>query len=127
VPVREAIGRGVFDVDERPNASTRRASRMLIFPDSAVSSCTITSASADATGWATASGRERRTRPGALPGCARGPASMRPDHPDHLVASRHQLRDELSAEHACGAGYENLHHCPSRLIYPMRRDRGFRL
>jgi hypothetical protein len=51
VPVREAIGRGVFDVDERPNASTRRASRMLIFPDSAVSSCTITSASADATAW----------------------------------------------------------------------------
>jgi hypothetical protein len=27
-----------------------------------------------------------------------------PGHPDHLVALRHELRDELSAENACGAG-----------------------
>jgi hypothetical protein len=32
------------------------------------------------------------------------------------VASRHELRDELSAERACGAGYEHLHNCSSRLI-----------
>jgi hypothetical protein len=40
-----------------------------------------------------------------------------PGHPDHLVASRHELRDERSAENACGAGYEDLHDCFSRLIY----------
>jgi hypothetical protein len=32
------------------------------------------------------------------------------------VASRHELRDELSAESACGAGYEDLHDCAFRLI-----------
>jgi hypothetical protein len=32
------------------------------------------------------------------------------------VASRHELRDELSAENACGAGYEDLHDCFSGLI-----------
>ena len=32
-----------------------------------------------------------------------------PGHPDDLVAFRHELRDELSAEDACGAGYEDLH------------------
>ena len=40
-----------------------------------------------------------------------------PGHPDHLVASRHELRDERSAENACGAGYEDLHRgaaCDSR-------------
>jgi hypothetical protein len=36
-----------------------------------------------------------------------------PGHADHLVASRHQLRDERSAENARGAGYENLHDCSS--------------
>jgi hypothetical protein len=40
-----------------------------------------------------------------------------PGHPDHLVATRHELRDELSAENACGAGYEDLHDCSSRLIW----------
>jgi hypothetical protein len=34
-----------------------------------------------------------------------------PGRPDHLVASRHQLRDEHPAESACGAGYEDLHDC----------------
>jgi hypothetical protein len=37
-------------------------------------------------------------------------------HSDHLVASRYELRDELSAESACGAGYEDLHSCSSRLL-----------
>jgi hypothetical protein len=41
-----------------------------------------------------------------------------PGHPDHLVAARHELRNERSAENACGAGYEDLHDCPSRLIHP---------
>jgi hypothetical protein len=35
-------------------------------------------------------------------------------HPDHLVASRHELRDERSAENACGAGYQDLHDRSSR-------------
>ena len=39
-----------------------------------------------------------------------------PGHPDHLVAARHELRDELSAEDAGGAGYEDLHDCSFRLI-----------
>jgi hypothetical protein len=39
-----------------------------------------------------------------------------PGHPDYVVASRHEQREELSAEDACGAGYEDLHHCSSRLI-----------
>ena len=34
-----------------------------------------------------------------------------PGHPDHLVALRHEMWDELSAESACGAGYEDLHGC----------------
>ena len=50
-----------------------------------------------------------------------------PGHPDHLVASRHELRDELSAENACGAGDEDLHDCSFRLVHPLRRDRGGRL
>ena len=37
-----------------------------------------------------------------------------PGHPGHLVASRHELRDEHSAESACGAGHEDLHDCSSR-------------
>ncbi len=41
-----------------------------------------------------------------------------PGHPDHLVASRHELGYERSAENACGAGYEDLHDCASRLILP---------
>jgi hypothetical protein len=32
------------------------------------------------------------------------------------VASRHELRDEFSAESACGAGYEDLHDWSFRLI-----------
>jgi hypothetical protein len=39
-------------------------------------------------------------------------------HPDHLVASRHELGDELSAESARGAGYEDVHDCSSRLGCP---------
>jgi hypothetical protein len=39
------------------------------------------------------------------------------------VASRHELRDERSAEHARGAGHEDLHVCLSCLICPLRRDR----
>jgi hypothetical protein len=39
-----------------------------------------------------------------------------PGHADHLVASRHELRDELSAENACGTGYEDLHRPSFRLI-----------
>ncbi|MGB0091610.1 MAG: hypothetical protein WBP81_03625 [Solirubrobacteraceae bacterium] len=38
-----------------------------------------------------------------------------PGHPDHLVASRHELRDERSAENARGARYKDLHDCSSRL------------
>jgi hypothetical protein len=34
------------------------------------------------------------------------------------VASRHELRDELSAENARGASYEDLHDCSSGLICP---------
>jgi hypothetical protein len=34
---------------------------------------------------------------------------LAPGHPDHLVASRHELRDELSAEDAAGAGHEDPH------------------
>ena len=45
-------------------------------------------------------------------------------HPDHLVASRHELRDKPSAENARGAGYEDLDDCSSRLIAIVRRDRG---
>ena len=37
-----------------------------------------------------------------------------PGHPDHLVASRHELRDELPAENTCGARYKNVHECSSR-------------
>src|SRR6266540_860037 len=44
-----------------------RASRMLIFPDSAVSSCTITSGSADATARATASGSRASATTGRAP------------------------------------------------------------
>jgi hypothetical protein len=32
------------------------------------------------------------------------------------VTSRHELRDERSAENTCGAGYEDLHNRSSRLI-----------
>jgi hypothetical protein len=32
------------------------------------------------------------------------------------MASRHELRDELPAEGACGAGYEDLHDRSFRLI-----------
>ena len=42
-----------------------------------------------------------------------------PGHPDHLVAPRHELRDELSAENACGASYEDLHDCSSRFRLPL--------
>jgi hypothetical protein len=42
-----------------------------------------------------------------------------PGHPDHLVASRHKLRDERSAENAGGAGNKNLHHGSSRLIHSL--------
>ena len=35
---------------------------------------------------------------------------------DHLVATRHELWDERSAENACSACHEDLHHCSSRLI-----------
>ena len=41
-----------------------------------------------------------------------------PGHPDHLVAPRHELRDELSAEYACGACNEDLHDCSFRLVHP---------
>jgi hypothetical protein len=40
------------------------------------------------------------------------------------VASRHELRDELSAESACGAGYEDLHDLLLSPHLPLRRDRG---
>ena len=39
-----------------------------------------------------------------------------PGHPDHLVAFRHEPRDEPPAENACGAGDEDLHRCSSRLV-----------
>jgi hypothetical protein len=39
------------------------------------------------------------------------------------VASLYELRDERSAENACGAGYENFHDCSSRLICDLRRNR----
>ena len=32
-----------------------------------------------------------------------------PGHPDHLMALRHELRDERSAEDASGAGDEDFH------------------
>jgi hypothetical protein len=41
-----------------------------------------------------------------------------PRHPDHLVASRHEQRDERSSDNPCGAGYEDLHACSFRLIVP---------
>jgi hypothetical protein len=37
--------------------------------------------------------------------------------PDHLVAARHELRDERSAKNTCGTRYEDLLDCSSRLIY----------
>jgi hypothetical protein len=40
-----------------------------------------------------------------------------PGHPDHLVASRHELRDDRSADDTRGACYEDLHDCSSRLIH----------
>jgi hypothetical protein len=46
-----------------------------------------------------------------------------PGHPDHLVASRDELRDECSAENAGGAGYEDLHDCSFRLITSETRQR----
>jgi hypothetical protein len=39
-----------------------------------------------------------------------------PGHPDHVVALRHELRDERPAEHAGGAGYEHFHDCSFRLM-----------
>jgi hypothetical protein len=35
------------------------------------------------------------------------------------VATRHELRDELSAENACRASYEDLHDCSSRFRLPL--------
>jgi hypothetical protein len=46
-----------------------------------------------------------------LLGCAAG-------HPDHLVALRHELWDERSAEDARGAGYEHLHDRSFRVVTP---------
>ena len=43
-----------------------------------------------------------------------------PGHPDHLVASPDELGDELSAENARGAGYEDLHNCSSTRMLPSR-------
>jgi hypothetical protein len=47
-----------------------------------------------------------------------------PGHCDHVVALCHELGDELSADNACGAGYEDLYDCSSRLLCPLRRDSG---
>ena len=47
-----------------------------------------------------------------------------PGHPDHLVPSRYELRDELSAENACRAGHEDPHNCSFRLFPSETRLRG---
>jgi hypothetical protein len=41
-----------------------------------------------------------------------------PGHPDHLAAPRREHGDELPAENASGAGDQDLHDSPSRLIHP---------
>jgi hypothetical protein len=44
-----------------------------------------------------------------------------PRHPDHLVAPRHELRNQRSAKNTCGPSYKDLHEGSSRLL-PLRPD-----
>lgn len=46
-----------------------------------------------------------------------------PGHPDHLMASRHELGDKRSAENARGADHEDLHGSPFVSFTLVRRDR----